>query len=309
MTTTPPQPPPHGPQFPPHDPPFPQNEYSPQNDQFPQNEQFPRYSDQPGQFAQPGPHDQHAPQGQFQQPGAFPQQGQQGQFAPQGQFPQQGQPFQGGAGFAAPPIGQGTLQCRFCGSVPAVKATVRGHQGMLIVMRFLKLEGPFCRTCGIATYRDMTAKSLWQGWWGIGSAIINPITMLINLPTRAKFGKLPEPVPGAPGQPMNPGKPLFMRPPILFLLLPIALIVLIVFAAQGDPEYASEGECIQNKGTVSAPDVRVVDCGSADAEYKIVGKLDNSTNSDECEQFTGYTVAYTEERGSSKYTLCLAPQK
>lgn len=219
-------------------------------------------------------------------------------YAPQGQFPPQ-PGFQGQQGFQ--------LQCRFCGSVPAVQATVRGHQGLLILMRFLKLQGPFCRSCGIATYRDMTAKSLWQGWWGIASAIVNPIIMLMNLPVRAKFGKLPAPVPGAPGQPMNPGKPMFRRPAILGLLLPVAVIAAIVVAAQGDPEYASVGECIKNEGTAGAPDVKLVDCGSPDAAYKIIGKLDNSANSDECEQFPGYTVAYTEERGSSKYTLCLAP--
>jgi hypothetical protein len=188
-----------------------------------------------------------------------------------------------------------------------VQATVRGHQGFLIVMRFLKLEGPFCRTCGIATYRDMTAKSLWQGWWGVGSSIINPITMLINIPTRLKFKQLPEPMPGAPGQPMDPGKPLFQRPAILGFLLPIAVIALLIWGNSGSPSSASSGDCVQNKGTISAPNVKVVDCASSDAEYKVVGKLSNSTNSDDCEQFEGYTVAYTEESGSSKYTLCLAP--
>lgn len=213
-----------------------------------------------------------------------------------------------GPGFAAPPVGPGAaLSCRFCGSVPAVSATVRGHQGFLVVMRFLKLEGPFCRSCGIATHREMTAKSLWQGWWGVGSSIINPITMLRNLPQRAKFNQLAEPVPGAPGQPMNPGKPLFRRPAILGFLVPIAVIAVIALSVQGNPKYAGVGDCVQNNGTTSAPDVAVVDCGSANAEFKIVGKLKDSTNYNDCEQFSGYTASYTEEQGSSKYTLCLAP--
>jgi hypothetical protein len=238
-----------------------------------------------------------------------------GQQPPQS-FGQPTQPFgmppqaDPGPGFAAPPIGPGAvLSCRFCGSVPAVSATVRGHQGFLIRMRFLKLEGPFCRTCGIATHRDMTAKSLWQGWWGVGSSIFNPITMLINLPQRAKFNGLAEPVPGAPGQPMDPGKPLFLRPAILGFLVPIAVIALIVIGAQRDPQYASVGDCVQNTGSIKTPNVSVVDCGSADAEFKIVGKLKDSTNAKDCEQFSDATVSYTEEQGSSKYTLCLAPQK
>ena len=35
-------------------------------------------------------------------------------------------------------------------------------------------------------------------------------------------------------------------------------------------------QCVQNKGTSSNPDVKVVDCASSDAEYKIVGKLDDT---------------------------------
>jgi hypothetical protein len=312
VTTTPPQPP--------HDPyaaqPGAGGGYGPPQDQFPQyTQQAPQY-DQPhnqpqydgGQQQNFAP--QYAPPGQYPAPGqpAQPQPGQPQYDQPHDQqqfgqsFPQgvQGQP-------AMAPYPQGAIQCRFCGGMPAVQATVRGHQGFLVVMRFLKLEGPFCRTCGIATHRNMTAKSLWQGWWGVGSAIINPITMLINIPTRLKFNQLPEPAPGAPGHPMDLGKPLFLRPAILGFLLPIAVIALLIWGNQGSPSSASAGDCVQNKGTISVPNVKVVDCTSSDAEYKVVGKLSNSTNSDECEKFEGYTVAYTEERSSSKYTLCLAP--
>lgn len=107
---------------------------------------------------------------------------------------------------------------------------------------------------------------------------------------------------------MNPGKPLFRRPAILGFLVPIAVIALIALSAQGSPKYASVGDCVQNKGTTDAPDVAVVDCGSADAEFKIVGKLKDSTNYMDCEQFGDSTASYTKEQGSSKYTLCLAPQ-
>jgi hypothetical protein len=309
VTTTPPQPP--------HDPyaaqPGAGGGYAPPQDQFPQyTQQAPQY-DQP-QYDQPQPgQPQYNPAGGQQQnfapQYAPPQPGQPQYDQPHGQ-PQFGQSFpqQGAQGQPAmAPYPQGAIQCRFCGGMPAVQATVRGHQGFLIVMRFLKLEGPFCRTCGIATYRNMTAKSLWQGWWGVGSSIINPITMLINIPTRLKFKNLPEPMPGAPGQPMDMGKPLFQRPAVLGFLLPIAVIALLIWGNQGSPSSADAGDCVQNKGTISSPNVKVVDCASSDAEYKVVGKLSNSTNSDECEKFEGYTVAYTEERSSSKYTLCLAP--
>jgi hypothetical protein len=286
----------------------------------PPQEQFPQYAQQPSQ-------DQQAPQApQFQQAPQQPQYDQGQNYAQPGQYqapaqpgqPQYDQPHgqqQFGPGFpqhqqapqGMPAYPQGAIQCRFCGGMPAVQATVRGHQGFLIMMRFLKLEGPFCKTCGIATVRNMTAKSLWQGWWGVGSSIINPITMLINIPTRLKFNQLPEPMPGAPGQPMDKGKPLFLRPAILGFLIPIAVIALLIVGNLGSASSATVGDCVHNKGTVLKPNVKVVGCSSSDADYKVVGKLSDTTNTDECEQFQGYTVAYTEEGRSTGYTLCLAP--
>jgi hypothetical protein len=202
--------------------------------------------------------------------------------------------------------------CRFCGSAPAVEATIRGHQGFLVIMKFLKLQGPFCRTCGIAAHRDMTTKSLWQGWWGIASMIINPITMLINLPQRAKINKLAEPIPGAPGQPMNPGKPVFQRPAILGLLLPVIVALVFGFAIQSDPEYASVGECVYNRHTTTAagvedkhPDVVVLDCSDPKAEAKIVGKVEDTTDGKACDQFSAADGYYYEQRGSQKFMLCL----
>jgi len=269
VTTSPPQPP--------------QNPYPGQPGGYgPPQEQFPQYTQ---------------PQGQPQGPPPGPQQ-------PHG-LPRQ-EPYTQQQGQQMP---QGGLQCRFCGAVPAVQATVRGHQGMIIMMRFLKLQGPFCRTCGTASVRDMTAKSLWQGWWGIGSMIINPITMLMNLEPSSKFRKLPEPAPGAPGRPMNPGKPLFQRPAIAMLLLPIALIATIVVINLNitTTSEAKVGSCVVNKGTSATPTVEVVDCASSEAEYKVVGKLDNTIDDSRCDQFEGYEAAYTSQVGSQKYTLCLGP--
>lgn len=68
---------------------------------------------------------------------------------------------------------------------------MRGHQGFLIAMRFLKQKGPFCRTCGIATVRDMSAKSLWQGWLTLVSVIVNPLTLLWNLSVWVRLRRLP----------------------------------------------------------------------------------------------------------------------
>ncbi|MFC9331386.1 hypothetical protein [Kitasatospora sp. NPDC057015] len=221
------------------------------------------------------------------------------------------QPAGAPADAAAPGAFAGPF-CRFCGSAPAVEATIRGHQGFLVIMKFLKVRGPFCRPCGVATHRLMTERSLWQGWWGIASAVINPITMLANLPQRAKINKLGEPIPGAPGQPADPGKPLYRRPAILGLLIPLVAIGLIVFQAQRDPSYASVGDCVHNKNVMIAgvddthPDVVVLSCSDPDADARIVGKVSDTANGDSaCEGYPDADGYYTEEQGSEKFTLCL----
>ena len=147
-----------------------------------------------------------------------------------------------------------------------MQATVRGHIGMVLLMRLLKLEGPFCKTCGVAATRDMTAKSMWQGWWSIGSVIVNPITMLVNLGTYSKFKHLPEPAPGAPGRPMDPGKPLFQRAAVIGLLIPIAMVAAIVIGnlTSNAASTAEVGSCVVQRRFDHDPKVKVVDCGTAD---------------------------------------------
>ncbi|MFJ9946382.1 hypothetical protein [Kitasatospora sp. NPDC091207] len=139
--------------------------------------------------------------------------------------PGYGYPQQPGYAQQAP---QGGPVCRFCGGFPAVETTVRGHQGIIIIMRFLKQPGPFCRTCGTAVVRDMSARTLVQGWWGYLSSIITPITLLRNLAAHNKIKDLPPPVPGTHGPQLDPGVPLTKRPHMLMLLLPIFSITSFV---------------------------------------------------------------------------------
>jgi hypothetical protein len=122
--------------------------------------------------------------------------------------------------------------CRLCGSVPAAPAKFRGHQGFIVMMRFLSLDGPFCRDCGLATFRTMTSRTLVQGWYGYASFIITPITVLMNLVRRGKVASLPAPQPNPYGPsrpPMEPGPRLLQRPmTIIGLGIPFALIILLV---------------------------------------------------------------------------------
>ncbi|MEU3774559.1 hypothetical protein AB0F11_15410 [Streptomyces sp. NPDC032472] len=174
------------------------------------------------------------------------------------------------------PYGVPQYECRICGSVPAAPATVRGHQGMLVLMRFLRAEGPLCRNCGLATYRRMTSDTLWQGWWGPLSLFITPVTLLMNLGPRAAFHRLAPPS-GSILPPLDPGRPLWRRPPALVLLvltvllsfsLP-TLIVLGILAGEDKPAALTVGSCVRNLGDWKDQELLVVDCGSLDAQYRV----------------------------------------
>jgi hypothetical protein len=226
----------------------------------------------PNPYGQPNPYGPSSPYGQPQPPqppaqpqnpygGAIPQQAGYGYPQPQPGVPPQdgygypqpqpGVPPQDGYGYpqsGVPPqygqqaaYGQGWGQpngvnCRFCGGSPAVDVTVRAHRGMIWLMTFRSLKGPFCRTCGTAAIRDMSGQTLVQGWWGLGSAFITPITLLINLVSYNKIKALPEPE-YRQGPPMDPGKPLMNRPHAVGFAVPavafLAILVLIIAGLAG----------------------------------------------------------------------------
>ncbi|MBO2458448.1 hypothetical protein [Actinomadura violacea] len=178
---------------------------------------------------------QQAPYGAPQQaPYAGPYAGQQpSQYGPPPQQAPYGAPPAQPMPYGAQQVPQYGLQCRFCGCVPAAETTFRGHRGMIVLMSFLHTKGPFCRNCGLAVFRDMTAKTLIGGWWGYFSFIATPVTVLINLTRRGKVASLAPPMPPPDGSPhrhpADPGAPLMARPiAIIGALVPVILILLVI---------------------------------------------------------------------------------
>ncbi|WP_329312948.1 hypothetical protein OG723_07350 [Streptomyces sp. NBC_01278] len=205
-----------------------------------------------------------------------PQQG--GPYGHYGSYPVPPQP----GPYGHPAVAAALYGCRLCGAEPAVQATVRGHQGMLVLMRFLRQEGPFCRDCGFATYRRMSAATLWQGWWGPLSVFITPFTLLMNLGARARFLKLAPPA-GAILPTLDPGKALWRRPPALVFLVATVLIaftpptlLLLGLTMSGDekPPALITGQCVHNEGDWQDQKLLVTDCGSPLAQYRATRPAD-----------------------------------
>ncbi|MFC9270432.1 hypothetical protein ACFTXJ_21970 [Streptomyces zhihengii] len=258
------------------------------------------FAAQPGQPAQPAQGNPYATVPPQNSGNPFAQGRPQGQ--PQGQPQNSGNPFAPGAPQGGPAGVPGG--CQFCGSVPAAEATVRARQGMIIANRTQKVEGHFCRSCGMAVHRELSAKTLLQGWWSVQSFLLTPFTLIGNLSARGKFKKLAEPS-GGFQQPMTPGKPIMRRAAAVGVLVPLALVGAIVTAVVMDDSAgtASAGDCVRNNGTTINPDIAVVECGSAEAQFKVAERHDGTAAQCDRNRFS----EYREYGGSSDFTLCLEP--
>lgn len=112
--------------------------------------------------------------------------------------------------------------CRICCGVPAKQMGIRAHQGLVLLMRFHKIDGPFCRTCGRALVREMTTKTLWQGWWSpLSLALFTPFTLVWNVVVYAKFSKLTPSAPAPGRRQLSEGQPIHQRPLAYIAFVPV----------------------------------------------------------------------------------------
>lgn len=201
---------------PPYQQPYPGN-----YQQQPYQQGAPQQYQQPGQYQQP-----YQQQPQYQQP-QYPQQQYQG--APQQAYQQQYQAPQQQAGYQAQ---QGGLSCRLCGNGPAAEATFRAVTGAVVMHTMWTAPGPYCRDCGMHTFRRQTTKTLTLGWCSIGAIIITPFFLLMNISARGKVADLPAPQPRMDGRgqrPLDPGPPVFHRPgAYVYPALATVLLFLII---------------------------------------------------------------------------------
>ncbi|MCX4746813.1 hypothetical protein OG455_14995 [Kitasatospora sp. NBC_01287] len=301
------------------------------------------YPQQPPQpYPQPQPHQAPGAYGQptYGQPAAAPPYGAPPHGAPPHGAPPYAAPPYAAPAYGAPLPGQpapaypapgfpppapdGTLTCRFCGGYPAVQTTVRGHRGMVVWMVFLRRSGPFCRTCGTAVVRHMSAQTIVRGWWSWASAVIAPLTLLWNVVAYRKIRKLPPSIPGGLGPQLDMGKPLVRRPAMLMLLVPLAAILLVIAGAVAGggsdtddssfptttptrlaPEVAT-GDCVHNAGTDDSPAISVVPCSDPSAQFTVLARVDGTTDADTaCAKYPSSDNQLTHTEPGDNYVLCM----
>ncbi|MGW3321039.1 LppU/SCO3897 family protein [Streptomyces virginiae] len=142
--------------------------------------------------------------------------------------------------------------------------------------------------------------------------------------------------PGPYGQPEQPG-PYGQQPPqgqgpqqwaappapparrggmgVLKILKIIGVVAVLIavgvgyFLSQDDADHAKAGDCLKNNGTQISPDLQVVECGGASAEYKVVQVHQDTLDTAKCQDVSdiGYQEQTSGGRRSSgkKFVLCI----
>ena len=144
------------------------------------------------------------------------------------QIPAYSQP-QYGTAYGTQPAGQQLPSngCQVCGGTPALAVHLRGHQGMILIMRFLSYRGQFCRDCGTAKFREVQRRTLLVGWWGYISSVANTVTALYNLTVYSKIRSLGAPQ-GRVRPPKTPVDSVFLSPGFaITVALPVLIIAVI----------------------------------------------------------------------------------
>ncbi len=122
------------------------------------------------------------------------------------------------------PVEKSWEGCSHCASVPAISVNLRGVGPTRILRSPTVMVGPFCRSCGLAKFRDLTNVTLLFGWFGPLPIVSNVQTLLGNLRSRNKLRALVPPArPESAGssfpEPLFPGRSVFLRPAMLILFV------------------------------------------------------------------------------------------
>ena len=135
-------------------------------------------------------------------------------------------------------------------ATPAANMTIHEHNGRVIWMVHKTNKGPFCRDCGTALLRHHQNSTLFQGWFGIFSFFITPVTLLLNLNAWRKVNALAPPqrdpnVESKIPAPLTPGKPLLRRPGPY-----VAGLVLAAVAVFFGVKLADTGGCLDDQAAL-----------------------------------------------------------
>jgi hypothetical protein len=136
--------------------------------------------------------------------------------------------------------------CMACGREPVAEVLLQSNTGMVFARRWAKVEGRFCRPCGLSLYRKHMNHTLLAGWWGFISFFMNFGAIFKNFKAWRTLTSLSEP-PAAEQPvrpPLPPGKPLFQRAGIYVTAVLVAFLGFVAVASTSGGADEFKGKCI-----------------------------------------------------------------
>ena len=149
--------------------------------------------------------------------------------------------------------------CKTCQRRPTAFFRFRASSGFLLLRRVKTFEGALCLLCARKVFRDMQARNLTLGWWGLLSL---PAMIVFMIDNRQAFDRgtaqLRRPLPADPTNDRKlVGRPVLARPSVL-LALAILMTTVAAMATGGfgiDREEWTVGTCVAYSETnaISVP--------------------------------------------------------
>jgi hypothetical protein len=142
------------------------------------------------------------------------------------------------------------IPCLRCGRTPTAQVRIYGTHAIPGSASDRVVDGPFCRDCGVATFRQATESLLAPRWKPIASLATAPFDAIINIGARYRVGKLSPPATAAADAP-PPGRPLLLRWRTMGAVIPLAILGTVAFAVIGGFQLANSkprldvGSCVQ----------------------------------------------------------------
>ncbi|GAA5115020.1 J domain-containing protein [Haloechinothrix salitolerans] len=129
-------------------------------------------------------------------------------------------------------------ECEICGYTPAVWIDIRALTGLIILHSSDRYAATLCKNCGTAIWRDVQARTLTLGWWGIPALFVNLAVLVNNRGYGASLRELAPPTARVADSPAPMSEPMSVTKPVTARVLPwlatisvVAIIVLVAIAA------------------------------------------------------------------------------
>lgn len=130
--------------------------------------------------------------------------------------------------------------CAGCNRHPTKPLRLKSHAGFLLWRTVGEIEQNFCKSCGTGVFREVQARNITRGPWGIISFFSSILALFGNAGRFSDFkGGLDEPEPhDAAADTAIKGRPILFRPAVLLVLSIFVVAGFLLFNSSSSSSYS-----------------------------------------------------------------------